>query len=71
MKYEIYKSKSGKYVVKLERWGFLNLGWSGYTQAITEDPNDPFVVKYDTEEEARKKGEQILVNHPNDIYEKI
>lgn len=71
MKYEIFKSSSGLFAIKLEEWGFLNRGWSGVTQSRTEDPNDAFVVRFDTEERARYYADAAIKDFINDTWEKI
>lgn len=71
MKYEIYRSSSNKYAIKLEKWGFLNRGWSGANQAITNDPNDAMVFHFDSEEEAREQAKNAVKDFLTDTWEKI
>lgn len=70
MKYEIYTGSNDKFVIRLERWGFLSNTWNGASQTVIDDPNHNSVLKFNSEEEARAHGDKILVD-TGVVWEKI
>lgn len=56
--YEIYEG-NGKYIFSFGKWGFYNRGWTGYSQPVIRDPDDPTIIKFDSEVAARLKAEEV------------